>query len=98
MNLTSDADVILVKDSEKSYFINKFTKTRVMELPEQPVLSEMEPKCFYYTRNLCKCILLTVLYLYETFQYNLVLPLIMSVYFKMLSITVILEKHLEKIK
>lgn len=69
-HLTADVKEVYVKGKEKAKFIQGFTKTCVVELPESPPLTPSNSCCFYHSKEICICALSNVYYLHHNFVMN----------------------------
>lgn len=66
-DMTKHVDRIYVKGREKATYLQQFISQPIIELDEEPAISQGSPKCLYHTKSHCICALSNVFNLYETF-------------------------------
>ena len=65
--LTDTTQEVYVKGKEKADYIQKYTRTPILELPDSPAIQQEGSSCFYHSKNLCICALTNVYNLYNQF-------------------------------
>lgn len=68
--ITSNADFVYVKGSEKVEYIKKYCTKQIVELDEQPTLRPSSPKCFFHSKSPSMWALSNVFYMYINFFMN----------------------------
>lgn len=66
--VTCFEDMVYVKGMEKAEYLQKFTKTPIIQLADQPAITADKPTCFYHKSIPSVCALSNVFFLYDFFK------------------------------